>query len=95
MGDRKKLDRWAEKLLDTGKRNNLINFKDTKTSTAEIIYPECETVFSKCSVGRIYPGDEQGIKNRCRLSDIPKNVKYEVAPPRMASNQRFIWQKTS
>ena len=26
----------------------------------------------------------QGIKNRCRLSDIPKNVKYEVAPPRMA-----------
>ncbi len=26
----------------------------------------------------------QGIKNRCRLSDIPKNIKYEVAPPRMA-----------
>ena len=26
----------------------------------------------------------QGIKNRCRLSDIPRNVKYEVAPPRMA-----------
>lgn len=26
----------------------------------------------------------QGIKNRCRLSEIPKNVRYEVAPPRMA-----------
>lgn len=26
----------------------------------------------------------QGIKNRCRLSDIPGNVRYEVAPPRMA-----------
>ena len=25
-----------------------------------------------------------GIKNRCRLSEIPKGVKYEVAPPRMA-----------
>lgn len=25
-----------------------------------------------------------GIKNRCRLSDIPNDVKYEVAPPRMA-----------
>ena len=25
----------------------------------------------------------QGIKNRCRLSDIPKNVKYEAAMPRM------------
>lgn len=25
-----------------------------------------------------------GIKNRCRLSEIPPDVKYEVAPPRMA-----------
>ena len=25
-----------------------------------------------------------GIKNRCRLSEIPNGVKYEVAPPRMA-----------
>ena len=25
----------------------------------------------------------QGVKNRCRLSDIPKGIKYEVAPPRM------------
>ena len=24
-----------------------------------------------------------GIKNRCRLSDIPRNVKYIIAPPRM------------
>ena len=26
----------------------------------------------------------QGIKNRCRLSEIPRGVTYEVAPPRMA-----------
>ena len=26
----------------------------------------------------------QGVKNRCRLSEIPKNIKYIVAPPRMA-----------
>lgn len=25
-----------------------------------------------------------GIKNRCRISEIPSNVKYEVAPPRMS-----------
>ncbi len=54
MADTKKLDRWADKLLDTGKRNNLINFKDTKASSAEVLYPECGTVFSKCSVGRIF-----------------------------------------
>ena len=25
-----------------------------------------------------------GIKNRCRISEIPSNVKYDVAPPRMS-----------
>lgn len=25
-----------------------------------------------------------GVRNRCRLSEIPPNVKYEIAPPRMA-----------
>lgn len=54
MADQKKLDSLADKLLDTGKRNNLISFKDTKTSTAEVVYPNCETVFSRCSVGHVF-----------------------------------------
>ena len=54
MADQKKLDRWADKLLDTGKRNNLINFKDTKASSAEVLYPDCESVFSKCSIGHVF-----------------------------------------
>ena len=66
MADIKKLDRWADKLLDTGKRNNLINFRDTKSTSAEVLFPECESVFSKCSIGRTFevydpkiPDDEQ------------------------------------
>jgi len=51
MVNMKKLDRWAEKLLDTGKRNNLINYRDTKTSSAEVVYPDCDKFFSKCSLG--------------------------------------------
>lgn len=54
MVEYKKLDRWADKLLDTGKRNNLINFKDTKSSSAEILYPNCESIFSKCRVGQTF-----------------------------------------
>lgn len=54
MADQKKLDRWADKLLDTGKRNNLVNFRDTKLSSAEIVFPDCEIVFSKCSVGHLF-----------------------------------------
>ena len=45
--DKKKLDKWAEKLLDTGKRNNLINFRDTRASTVEILLPSAETLFDK------------------------------------------------
>lgn len=45
--DRKKLDKWADLLLDTGKRNNLINFKDTRTTTAEILLPTPDELFNK------------------------------------------------
>ena len=45
--DTKKLDKWAELLLDTGKRNNLINFKDTKASTVEVLLPSADMLFDK------------------------------------------------
>ena len=45
--DRTKLDAWADRLLDTGKRNNLIHFRDTKASTAEILIPGADDLFEK------------------------------------------------
>ncbi len=45
--DTKKLEKWANLLLDTGKRNNLINFKDTKASSVEIVMPSAEELFEK------------------------------------------------
>ena len=45
--DTKKLDKWAELLLDTGKRNNLINFKDTRVSTVEVLIPSSAELFGK------------------------------------------------
>ena len=54
MVEKKKLDRWADKLLDTGKRNNLISFRDTKGGTAEVLSPDPESIFLKCSVGRVF-----------------------------------------
>ena len=44
----KKLECWAQQLLDTGKRNNMINFRNTKASTAEVVYPDGEEFFNKC-----------------------------------------------
>ena len=45
--DIKKLNKWADLLLDTGKRNNLINFRDTRASTVEILLPSSEVLFDK------------------------------------------------
>ena len=63
MADMKKLDRWADKLLDTGKRNNLISFKDSRASTAEVVFPDCQSVFSKCSVGHVFEVYDPKIPN--------------------------------
>lgn len=43
--DAKKLDKWADLLLDTGKRNNLINFKDLRVSTVEVLAPSSDVLF--------------------------------------------------
>ena len=69
MDDSKKLDRWAEKLLDIGKRNNLINFKDTKSSSAEVLFPECEAFFPKCSIGRTFEVYDPQIADNDELED--------------------------
>ena len=45
--DTKKLDKWADLLLDTGKRNNLINFKDMRASTVEVLLPSSDALFEK------------------------------------------------
>lgn len=35
-----KLEAWKNKLLDLGKRNRLINYKETKRSSLKIIKPD-------------------------------------------------------
>ncbi|MDE5755612.1 MAG: DUF4011 domain-containing protein, partial [Clostridia bacterium] len=42
-----KLAKLTEMLLDTGKRNNLINFKDNKSNTLEVVYPDFNALFHK------------------------------------------------
>ena len=44
-----KLNKWAELLLDTGKRNRLVNFQDAKASTVEIVCPDSSGIFEKAS----------------------------------------------
>lgn len=48
------MDRWAELLLDTGKRNNLINFRDGKSTTAEIVFPDSNAMFERAESGKTF-----------------------------------------
>ena len=44
---------WCDKLLDLGKTNKLINFKEIKLRTLEILSPELEKVFKDISNGNV------------------------------------------
>ena len=52
--NKEKLNKWADLLLDTGKRNNLINFKDTKANTLEILSPDFVTVFNRAEHSAVF-----------------------------------------
>lgn len=56
-----KYDNWKNKLLDLGKRNKLLNFKETKSSTLGITYPDyCELyeMFVKNENELVFPRDD-------------------------------------
>lgn len=74
-----KLDKWAELLLDTGKRNNLINFKDTKTSTVEVLIPAANALFKKIDGNlsfEVY--DPQIVDEDDGLKEEPEQKQLEV-----------------
>ena len=43
----RKVARWKRELLDTGKRNRMINFRETKRSTLRILEPEANELFNR------------------------------------------------
>ena len=42
-----KISRWKQELLDTGKRNRMINFRETRRSTLRILEPEAKELFNR------------------------------------------------
>ena len=43
----RKIDRWKKELLDTGKRNKMINYRETKRATLRILEPEATELFNR------------------------------------------------
>ncbi|MBO4667459.1 MAG: DUF4011 domain-containing protein, partial [Bacilli bacterium] len=49
-----KIINWANLLLDVGKRNPLINFHGSKSSTLEVVIPDCATFLDKIEGGTTF-----------------------------------------
>lgn len=49
-GLERKITRWKRELLDTGKRNKMINYKETSRSTLKILEPGLEELFNKLAI---------------------------------------------
>ena len=41
-----KIENWKNKLLDLGKRNRLLNYRETKRSSLNILSPQCFELYS-------------------------------------------------
>ncbi len=81
----KTIHRWADHLLDVGKRNNLVNFKDTKLSTADVIAPDFDTLFHQVGHATVFevfdPTPEDDDDDVIRLeSDMEDDGQEESVP---------------
>lgn len=68
-----KYEAWKNKLLDLGKRNRLLNYKDTARSNVKITYPDCLSLwdlFIKEETPLIFPfSKDNGEENQFDLSE--------------------------
>ena len=46
----RKYEYWQNQLLDLGKRNRMINYRETKRATLKLIQPEFEELFNKIAI---------------------------------------------
>lgn len=78
--DIKKLEKWADLLLDTGKRNNLVNFRDTKASTVDVLCPSSEVLFEKVgSASSFEVFDPEIVEEDNTEDDLgPKQLQFEI-----------------
>lgn len=97
--DTKKLDKWAELLLDTGKRNNLINFKESRTSAVEVLMPESDILFEKLETGTAFevfdpPAEDKGQSEEAEEKVIGREeYKAKYSPKVKKQNQLLIYNK--
>ncbi len=71
-----KLEVWQQKLLDMGKRNRLLNFRETKRSTLKITYPEADSLYKTLVSGK-----------KLTISESPVSIPLESVVPQNGAVQ--------
>lgn len=72
-----KYDLWKNKLLDLGKRNRLLNYRETQLSAVRITYPDCAALYDllvKEEKAIIFPMEEENAESE------NANVKSDKSP---------------
>ncbi|MCQ2285746.1 MAG: DUF4011 domain-containing protein [Bacteroidales bacterium] len=76
----KQIQTWANKLLDTGNRNNLVNFKDRKGSTLEFVFHDPAEIFDSLAHGKsfeFFNPKEWFKSNSSKEEEFPKTMSCE------------------
>lgn len=73
-----KYELWKNKLLDIGRRNRLVNYRDTKSSTIRFLEPKCDKIYNlfvekECPIEFPMPPEEGLRRNLFRESDEIEN----------------------
>ena len=87
--DTKKLERWAQQLLDTGKRNNLISFTDTKASTLEVLLPDAQTLYAHCGGTKKFEIFDPRIKDDENDEEAAGSADAEVSEDDQAQSRKL------
>lgn len=76
MDNSREIEIWKKKLLDLGKRNNLVNYHDNKSSTLEILLPSFEEAYEKLSSSssvQVFDDKEDIIEDEDLFDEANKN----------------------
>lgn len=72
-----KLEKWTELLLDTSRSSYLINFRDRRTSTLEVLLPSAESLFDQIDKTTSLEVYDPGIIDETELEEFIKNNENE------------------
>ena len=74
-----KIENWKKKLLDLGKKNRMLNFKESKTSTIKILNPEIDKIYENLFDSVVFEMDYCEEVDKPKKNEIKKTKSKKIA----------------